>query len=406
MDRRQPVASPNPQDKRDLERYVKFFTQKAVQLVVQSRKGGKQRTTSKPNSTGEDWFNIVVVDDTKLNVETKDFLLRCPLAVGTQPLCVEISLQTGERQSLVLENWTIILRKRSERNVGHPSVVYSRLGLLLRSILSVSRTLPAYRMARKQMDGMTLAYRLHSETSGRASLGEGYRSLSLGAVSSVIGSLSVVIDYRTSMVLSSSSVRSNATHNPTTSVPESPALPQHDPEVWRNTGPERHVRQPVGEDKVDGGRHRVSLGKLLQPWQATSGNVVRQDSNSSQYEDIPFSALLTHAAQLQETSTNNDTIDHHLSRQPSVDEPNTTQSTPMTTSADDFVVVHLAQIATPFASATSSSVLELYRHCQAVSQLPVFQEKKARQIGKVTLLADLAKMEEESDELDHFLDIL
>ena len=36
-----------------------------------------------------------------------------------------------------------------------------------------------------------------------ASVVLGYRSLSLGAVSSVIGSLSVVIDYRTSMVLSS-----------------------------------------------------------------------------------------------------------------------------------------------------------------------------------------------------------
>ena len=42
-----------------------------------------------------------MVDDTKLNVETKDFLLRCPLAVGTQPLCVEISLQTGEVRWIV-----------------------------------------------------------------------------------------------------------------------------------------------------------------------------------------------------------------------------------------------------------------------------------------------------------------
>jgi hypothetical protein len=81
------------QDKRDIERYVKFFTHKAVQVIVQSRKGEKRKAASKPNSSGEDWFNLVISDDTDLNLETKDLLAHSPMLADTEPVCVEISLQ-------------------------------------------------------------------------------------------------------------------------------------------------------------------------------------------------------------------------------------------------------------------------------------------------------------------------
>lgn len=40
-----------------IERYVKFFTIKSVQVVVQSRLGKKVKTDSKPHSTGTDWVS-------------------------------------------------------------------------------------------------------------------------------------------------------------------------------------------------------------------------------------------------------------------------------------------------------------------------------------------------------------
>lgn len=42
---------------KDIERYVKFFTLKSVQVVVQSRLGKKIKTDSKPFSTGTDWVS-------------------------------------------------------------------------------------------------------------------------------------------------------------------------------------------------------------------------------------------------------------------------------------------------------------------------------------------------------------
>jgi autophagy-related protein 13 len=100
------------QDKRDIERYVKFFTHKAVQVIVQSRKGEKRKAASKPNSSGEDWFNLVISDDTDLNLETKDLLAHSPMLADTEPVCVEISLQIEAGQSLALEIWKIVLRSR------------------------------------------------------------------------------------------------------------------------------------------------------------------------------------------------------------------------------------------------------------------------------------------------------
>lgn len=43
MDRRQAVAHPNPQDKRDLDRYVKFFSQKASLRFLTTLKGRELR---------------------------------------------------------------------------------------------------------------------------------------------------------------------------------------------------------------------------------------------------------------------------------------------------------------------------------------------------------------------------
>lgn len=48
---------------KDIERYVKFFTLKSVQVVVQSRLGKKVKTESKPFSTGTDWVSYLHRDN-------------------------------------------------------------------------------------------------------------------------------------------------------------------------------------------------------------------------------------------------------------------------------------------------------------------------------------------------------
>lgn len=43
------------QDKKDLEKFTKFFALKAAQIIVQSRLGEKVQTQCKPQTTGKDW---------------------------------------------------------------------------------------------------------------------------------------------------------------------------------------------------------------------------------------------------------------------------------------------------------------------------------------------------------------
>jgi hypothetical protein len=163
---------------------------------------------------------------------------------------------------------------------------------------------------------------------------------------------------------------------------------------------EQTAKSQSENDEGNHGTRRMSLGKLLHPWHTSGSSAARlQEADESQSDDVPFHALLTQSALAQQQIPGKD----NLYRQPSTDVPNDdTRVGPMTTSAEDFVVVDLKQIITPFASATASSVLQLYRHCQSAGQLLVFQQKRSQSVSKADLLADLTKMDSESDQLDKF----
>lgn len=45
------------QDRKDLERFSKFFILKAVQVIVQSRLGEKMKFPSRASSSGADWVS-------------------------------------------------------------------------------------------------------------------------------------------------------------------------------------------------------------------------------------------------------------------------------------------------------------------------------------------------------------
>lgn len=51
----------NSQDKRDLEKFTKFLSLKAAQIIIQSRSGEKIKTKCKPDSSGTDWVNIFLL---------------------------------------------------------------------------------------------------------------------------------------------------------------------------------------------------------------------------------------------------------------------------------------------------------------------------------------------------------
>lgn len=82
---------------------------------------------------------------------------------ATIPLCIEISLRTVEGDSMVLETWCLgILREPSDPSIRVTYTVYNRMGILLKSLLSVSRITPAYKLSRRQgPDSYVICYRIY-----------------------------------------------------------------------------------------------------------------------------------------------------------------------------------------------------------------------------------------------------
>lgn len=82
---------------------------------------------------------------------------------STIPLCIEISLRTVEGDTMVLETWTLgVLPEQSDPTIRVTYTVYNRMGILLKSLLSVSRVTPAYKLSRRQgPDSYIICYRIY-----------------------------------------------------------------------------------------------------------------------------------------------------------------------------------------------------------------------------------------------------
>ena len=85
------------------------------------------------------------------------------LISSSVPLCVEISLRTNENDTMVLETWNLgVLPEQSDPTLRVTYAVYNRMGILLKSLLSVSRITPAYKLSRRQIqDSYIICYRIY-----------------------------------------------------------------------------------------------------------------------------------------------------------------------------------------------------------------------------------------------------
>uniref|UniRef100_A0AAA9SEA6 Autophagy-related protein 13 n=1 Tax=Bos taurus TaxID=9913 RepID=A0AAA9SEA6_BOVIN len=139
----------NSQDRKDLDKFIKFFALKTVQVIVQARLGEKICTRSSSSPTGSDWFNLAIKDIPEVTHEAKKALAGQLPAVG-RSMCVEISLKTSEGDSMELEIWCLEMNEKCDKEIKVSYAVYNRLSLLLKSLLAITRVTPAYRLSRKQ----------------------------------------------------------------------------------------------------------------------------------------------------------------------------------------------------------------------------------------------------------------
>ena len=95
---------------------------------------------------------------------------------------------------LVLENWVVSMKDGSDP-VVRPNAVYNQMGLLLKSLLCVSRVLPAYKFARSQgPDTHVMCYRVFAGEPSTNPLGSGQQTAHVSIFSNYTG---LVISFHT-----------------------------------------------------------------------------------------------------------------------------------------------------------------------------------------------------------------
>ncbi|XP_017777037.1 PREDICTED: autophagy-related protein 13 homolog isoform X2 [Nicrophorus vespilloides] len=191
------------QDKKDLDKFTKFLALKSAQVIVQSRLGEKKSTQCKMHTTGTDWFNLAIEDLPDVLAETKK-ALNGEIVSARLPLCVEISLRTVEGDHMVLESWCLgIVPEQCDPSVRVTHTVYNRMGILLKSLVSVTRVTPAYKLSRRQgPDSYIICYRIYMEEPQLHTLGDGYKQVRVGQICTPIGTLQLSVSYRTKMTIS------------------------------------------------------------------------------------------------------------------------------------------------------------------------------------------------------------
>ncbi|CAI9575356.1 unnamed protein product [Staurois parvus] len=192
----------SPQDRKDLDKFVKFFALKTVQVIVQARLGDKICTRSSSSPTGSDWFNLAIKDIPEVTQEAKKALSGQLPAVG-RSMCVEISLKTSEGDSMELEVWCLEMNEKCDRDIKVSYTVYNRLSLLLKSLLAVTRVTPAYRLSRKQGHEYVILYRIYFGDVQLLGLKEGFQAVRVGTVGTPIGTLTLTCAYRTNLAFMS-----------------------------------------------------------------------------------------------------------------------------------------------------------------------------------------------------------
>ncbi|KAL3275368.1 hypothetical protein HHI36_020135 [Cryptolaemus montrouzieri] len=186
------------EDRDDLFKYTRYFALKASQLIVSSRSGQKDSTPCRKKS---DWFNLNISDIPGLLLAAKKNISN-KINYGC-PVCVEIFLQTSEGDKMVLETWCIcLLPEHSDPSPKITHTVYNQMGILLKSLVSVTRVIPAYKLSQRQgPDSYTIFFRMYEKEPEVHALGEGCKQVRIGQICTPVGTLQLSVAYRVKMTI-------------------------------------------------------------------------------------------------------------------------------------------------------------------------------------------------------------
>lgn len=314
---------------KDLEKFIKFLALKSTQVVVQSRLGEKIQTKCNPLA-GNDWFNIVVEDHPDVHAETKKALALSPgeNILKRLPLCVEISLKTAEGDQMILEVWSLDLQVtggagganggtqsknkdvvtnekaglNQNINTSQPETpclktahaIYNRMGMLLKSLISLTRATPAYKLSRRQCpDSYSIYYRIYVEKPQVHALGEGHKTVRIGNLNTIVGNLVMSVSYRTKMTITPSATAAQArTRESNTIMIDSNHFKHCENNSKQNAGTANNKKGSAGG--LGGDKKIIDIEKPLRPGAFTDVGKLRQYTEDDFVlpETPPFEWLL------------------------------------------------------------------------------------------------------------------
>lgn len=130
-------------------------------------------------------FNIAIEDQPDVLSETRKALQlsQNDSIANRLPLCVEISLQTVEGDRMILEVWSLSIQTdQCDPTLRATYAIYNRMGILLKSLISVTRVTPAYKLSRRQSaDSYHIYYRIYSGQPQEHNLGKFEQPLYAGS---------------------------------------------------------------------------------------------------------------------------------------------------------------------------------------------------------------------------------
>ncbi|XP_034943625.1 autophagy-related protein 13 homolog [Chelonus insularis] len=390
------------QDKKDLDKFMKFLALKAAQIIVQSRSGEKVITKCKPDSSGTDWFNLAVHDLPEVLTEAKKVLCG-DIISSPMPLCIEISLRTVEGDTMVLETWSLgVLTEQSDPSVRVTHTVYNRMGILLKSLVTISRMIPAYKLSRRQgPDAYVICYRIYMGEPQLHTLGENYKHIRVGQLCTPVGTVHSSVCYRTKMTISPTqtshdTIMLKSDHFYSDFSPRL-ARYQHSEEISKSLSDTIKVGAfVVNKQKVvkeeDLVIPDVPFSSLLTPKQTLLPLSIPYEIQYSSLQQYPSSNMapvlgvsLNGVGISSDANNGNNKCPVDIATFKCNSKSESRRSSCSVTSAnDDFIMVDLK---TPFAGTNSNSDLgAFYRECQSAPPLQAFNEEKtlAEQVGDLT----------------------
>uniref|UniRef100_A0AC35GRN9 Autophagy-related protein 13 n=2 Tax=Panagrolaimus sp. PS1159 TaxID=55785 RepID=A0AC35GRN9_9BILA len=197
-------------DFNEYTKYLRYFSTRVIQSVVQARMGQPVNHKCNPEPDQNDWFAIKVDEIGEIAAYLRSHVKKFLPAVAF--LNVDFFLYLASGEVMPLETW-IMSFDPNEKDEESQSQLYFTMSQLLRSVIAAARVTPCYRYYVKDQsaDSYVVMYRVYEGKADLSLLGEKYKSIQLGRVMGKYGTIKLDLHYRTVLEINPTAYDENTT---------------------------------------------------------------------------------------------------------------------------------------------------------------------------------------------------